>query len=102
MKGCTEILSLCQYRAPTQPRLKSLQAQLFKKLEFIVYREPPLHVVIVEKRWCRSAPATTRLPIWTRYGGTHELSSRQKLFQRGNNNATPAFVCGKTQHLSLA
>src|SRR5690606_7228449 len=52
-----------QNRAPAEPRLKALEAQLFEEPVIVADRKAPFVVVVLEKLGCRTAPATARLTI---------------------------------------
>ena len=65
MEDCPEVLALSEDGAPTQPRLKPLQAKFLKQAIIVADWEAPFSIVIAEKFWRGNAPAASRFAIRT-------------------------------------
>src|SRR5262245_59136244 len=63
VEGGAEILPLGKDRAPAEPGLKSLEAQLLEQAMIVADRKAPFAVVIAKKIRCRPGPAASRLAV---------------------------------------
>ncbi len=63
VEGGAEILPLCEDRAPAQPGLKSLEAQLLEQATVVADRKAPFAVVIMRKIRCRTGPAASHIAV---------------------------------------
>ena len=76
-KSGAEIFALGQDRAPTQPRLKTLEAELFEEADVVTYGKTPLMIMIIKEFGGSSAPSTTWAPIGAGHGLSHVYSFRK-------------------------
>src|SRR5690606_23030226 len=73
VKGRAEALTFGQDRAPAEPRLKPLQAQLLEQSSVVSDGEAPLAVVVVEKLRSGAAPAAAGLAVRADEAQAHVL-----------------------------
>ncbi|CUX68935.1 hypothetical protein AGR5A_pb0139 [Agrobacterium genomosp. 5 str. CFBP 6626] len=72
-KGRPEVLALGQDCSPAQARLKTFEAEFFKKTKIVGNWKAPFDVMVMKKLRCGRAPAAARSPVMTKDSSAHQL-----------------------------